>query len=106
MLGIKYVIILIFVTPIIIAAIKEKMEFLESKTLNMIGAISYPLYLIHQNVGMAIEYNMMVTFGKYSLWYVIIAIVLVIALAIVLYTMVEKPSQKILNNCWREIQSG
>ena len=55
---------------------------------------------------MAIEYNMMVTFGKYSLWYVIIAIVLVIALAIVLYTMVEKPSQKILNNCWREIQSG
>lgn len=106
MLGIKYAIILMFVTPIVIATIKGKINFFESKTLNKIGAISYPLYLIHQNVGMSIEYNMMITFGKYSLWYVIIAIILVLALAIVLYTMVEKPAQKILSNCWREIQSG
>lgn len=106
MLGIKYAIILLFVTPVIIATIKGKIKFLESKILNKIGAISYPLYLIHQNVGMAIEYNMMIMLKKYSLWYVIIAIFLVVILAIVLYTLVEKPSQKILNNCWSEIQTG
>ena len=106
MLGIKYAIILMFVAPVIIATIKGKMNFLESKTLNKIGTISYPLYLIHQNVGMAIEYNMMIMFGKYSLWYVMIAIFLVVVLAIVLYTAVEKPSQKILSNCWREIQTS
>jgi peptidoglycan/LPS O-acetylase OafA/YrhL len=67
-----------------------KLKWLNSKVLLFFGAISYPLYLIHQNLG----YSLIKQFEAwgYTGFYVIIVVLLVfIAIASLITFYVEKP---------------
>lgn len=84
---------LIIIVPTFLGCYFKKLGFIENKLLLSIGAISYPLYLIHQNTAFVIEYQLMHRVGKYSLWYGAIAIVLVILISALIYEVVERRLQ-------------
>lgn len=63
------------------------------------GMISYPFYLIHQNLAYLIEYNVSNRFDKIPLNFVAGgALVMVLLIGIGLYYTVEKPIQYRVNN--------
>lgn len=88
-LGIIIGLELICVIPLFIGAIFKKFSFIENNLFLFLGKISYPLYLIHQNIAFEIEYYLTSFFGNYSYYYGIIAIILVIFIAIILYHLFE-----------------
>lgn len=56
--------------PVFLLAIKKKMVFLENSVVRFMGMISYPFYLIHQNLAYLIEYNVSNRFDKIPLNFV------------------------------------
>ncbi len=76
---------------VVYGAMKQKLSFLEYKLFQFLGKISYPLYLIHQNIGYVIINSLKNNAGgEYKLYYSIIAMVIVIGLAVILFYLVEK----------------
>lgn len=73
----------------------HKLDFFHNKILSYLGAISYPLYLIHQTVGITIL-NYMLTIGINSYLSLFFVIVLVFLLAIIIYEFFEKPILKLI----------
>lgn len=89
--------------PIVIAATERKIPLLERRYFQFFGMISYPLYLVHQNIGMTIQYRLVNAFCEYTYWYAFIAIVIVVLIAVILYCFVEFPVQRLLKNqSWRK----
>lgn len=85
--------------PVFLLALKKKIFFLENSVAHFMGMISYPFYLIHQNLAYLIEYNVSNRFDKLPLNLVACgALVMVLLAGIGLYYMVEKPIQYRLNN--------
>jgi peptidoglycan/LPS O-acetylase OafA/YrhL len=78
-------------------ALKEKLKLKNFKPLIYIGSISYPLYLIHQNIGYQIIYYLMKHFDKFSYSYAFFAIIFVIILADLINKFIEKPVQRRIN---------
>ena len=71
-------------------AVKRKLPTLRNRALVYLGTISYPLYLIHQNIGYIIinkfyQYNLPALLG------IITALVFSILLAILLMKLIEQP---------------
>lgn len=92
--GTSYTIELICVAPIVWFAYIKKNKILEFKPLMFLGMISYPLYLIHQNIAFMIQNFLVETTGKYSFAWGIIAMGIVFAIGTILYYGIEKPVQK------------
>lgn len=60
--------------------------------------ISYPLYLIHQNLAYLIEYNLSIKFNEFPLNFIGGGALLVVFLvSIIMYYLVEKPIQYRIN---------
>ncbi|MCH5166336.1 MAG: acyltransferase [Erysipelotrichales bacterium] len=57
------------------------------------GDISFILYLIHQNLGYIIILKLCSIYGSYSLWYVLIAFIIIICITIFIYEIFEKRIQ-------------
>lgn len=79
----------------------NKLNFLNNKILIFLGTISYPLYLIHQNIGYIILnsfniYNLPLVYGT------ITAIIVVISLASLISYMFEKPSIRFLKSYYKK----
>lgn len=93
--GWEHLIAVTIITLVFSTAISFKMPFLRNKFLLYLGAISYSLYLIHQNIGFRIiqiaERN-----GVNSNIAILAAILLVIFLAHPLHFWLEKPSYKFI----------
>lgn len=81
---------LFFVVPLFCAVQNNKLKWLECKFFINLGTISYSIYLIHQNIGLTIEYHMMKKYGTYSYGYAVIALVCVTFIGLVIYNLVEK----------------
>ncbi|WP_050641987.1 MULTISPECIES: acyltransferase [Clostridia] len=78
----------------------EKFPILNCRLLQFIGAISYPLYLLHQNISYAIELYMIRRIGSFSIIYSVVAFTFVFILAIIVYKYVEKPFNKWLKKAF------
>lgn len=92
-------VLLLFALFIVGTVTTKRIGFLENNFLIKLSIISYPLYLIHQNVGYAIEYALVSKFGDSYLWcYGLIAIAFSIVCAICIYVFVEKILGKIIYN--------
>lgn len=79
----------------------NKLNFLNNKVLIFLGTISYPLYLIHQNIG----YIILNAFNIYHLPLVygtITAIIVAISLASLISYMFEKPSIRFLKSYYKK----
>ena len=79
-------------------AIKGRLDWLLCyKPLLWLGALSYPLYLIHQNVGITLMTHLRDA-GISDAWTLTAAIALSLVLAQALYTLVEVPSRRYLRS--------
>jgi peptidoglycan/LPS O-acetylase OafA/YrhL len=70
-----------------------KLKFLQNRILLFLGAISYPFYLLHQNIGFAIIYRLKMVIDN-DLFYIPVTITIVIFLAWLISKYVEKPALK------------
>lgn len=81
-------------------AVSGRLKFLTIKPLIFFGAISYPLYLIHQNIG----YLILQRFNDHNLnhfWGAVISLVISISIATVLNKFIEKPSLQLIRNFYK-----
>lgn len=78
----------------------SKLEFLSNKILLFFGSISYTLYLIHDNIGMAIIYWIRQAFDI-EIVYVSITFAIVIALAYMVTIFVEQPAMNLIRNYFK-----
>jgi len=92
--GINCVIYLIICSILVCLAYQSKLALLEFNVLQVLSAISYTLYLIHQNIAMIVQWYLMKVTGSYSLLFALVSIVIVIILAVVLHYFVEVPINK------------
>lgn len=75
--------------------VKNKLNFLANSFLTYLGAISYPLYLIHQSIGITtIHYLIKLHVNPYIS--IFTTIFFVFFLAIVIYEYFEKPFLKMI----------
>ena len=81
--------VLIFLFSFVLA-INYKLKFLNAKTLVYIGGISYPLYIIHQNLGYQLMLCMTKMLNKFSNIYILVTIIMAILIATLLQYMSEK----------------
>lgn len=95
-LGAEQLVELIIIVPLFLGCIYEKLPFMTNKLLVFVGSISYPLYLIHQNISFEIEYYLMCHFGYYNNIYGIIAIFVSVVIAVILSKITCKVSSKYL----------
>jgi peptidoglycan/LPS O-acetylase OafA/YrhL len=78
----------------------RKAGLLDSPVLVFMGTISYPLYLLHQNIGYVILRNLRAQGVDYG-WALVLACVVALAAATALTFGVERPAQRRLR-AWRE----
>jgi peptidoglycan/LPS O-acetylase OafA/YrhL len=79
---------------IFIAFVFNNLDFLQNRVLLFLGYISYPLYLIHQNIGYIIINTTRDYFG--NLGVIILPTLFSVALASVIAFYIEKPAMNIL----------
>lgn len=90
---IKLVVLLVAIL-LFALAITEKAKIFDNPIFNFVGMISYPLYLIHQNIAYVIQYYNSGELGAFSIFSAIIACAVVFIMAVILYYAVEAPAQK------------
>lgn len=98
MSGKRYFFCLILAMPIVSLALLGKITILGNQVFRFISMVSYPLYIIHQNIGFAIEYKLTEIFGDYSYSFALIAFIIVYTIALCLYYLIEKPAQWFIKN--------
>ncbi len=94
---------------VFLIALYKKGKIFEYKIIQFMGMLSYPLYLIHQNLAYLIEFNLTKKYNQVPLNLIAGGAFLVVLLVgIGLYYLIEKPVQnwiqnsKILGNIGKE----
>lgn len=92
----KYLLSFVFVGSalLFVLCVKKRLNFLESRIFAFFGLISYPLYIIHQNLVYVIEYYLSPMIGFYCA--AIISFFVSIVAGMVLFYLVERKSQEFL----------
>ena len=70
------------------------LPFLKWKPLTILGAISYPLYLVHQSIGMRIQDAVVTRLGANAYWGLAGALICVVSLAAAVSYGVERRTQR------------
>ena len=95
--GLACLVEILVVTPLLILAALNKDRIFDSIVLKKLGESSYPIYLIHQNVGFMIELRICELKGwDYSV--PTFAFTVVIIMGIIIFHLIEKPIQKMIRN--------
>ena len=106
-----YVIMIAFLLVVCFIHVEKNSRYISAVTwldknvlfaLSFIAKISFPLYLIHQNIGMAMLLSME-NFGWTSEWIILIPSVISILLAWVIWRFVERPAGRLLTTKQRAI---
>lgn len=98
--GLQAFICLCLAIPIFLIALFQKCRIFESEILQFLGKISYPLYLIHQNIAYLIEFNLSKYYTQFS--FALIAtgsFLIVLLIGIGMYYLIEAPVQKLIKRC-------
>lgn len=86
-------------TAIFVALVAGGTRFLNARVLVWLGALSYPLYLVHQNVGYAVIAALEAA-GLPAWAATALAIGVALALAQMIHQFVEAPSLRVLRGMW------
>lgn len=84
-----YTYIMFIIFMIFLLCYKKKLIVFETPFLVFTGKISYPLYLIHQNLSYIIENFLTTLFEKYSYMYIIPAFLISYLLAYIIYIIIQ-----------------
>jgi peptidoglycan/LPS O-acetylase OafA/YrhL len=98
--GIGWLVTWAIVAALLALLISQRLMMLRHPLLLWFGAISYPLYLVHQYVGYAL-FGVMEKIGMARAPMLVAATVVVLTLAWLLHVLVERPSQRWLRDKWR-----
>lgn len=90
--GLVRIVELMIALVLIIGCLSGRLHIMEWKPLQFFGAISYTLYLLHQNVAYTIEYYLMQFVGEYYYWMGTVALGLIIGTAILIEQLFKKTS--------------
>lgn len=93
----------IFFIAVFYLILNNKMQWLKSDTLVYLGALSFPLYLIHQNIGYVIIQKLE-AMGFVHEVFLIVPLGLSLVLAHIILYYVEKPSHNVLFKLYKERQ--
>ncbi len=85
---------------ILAALIAGRTGLLNAPVLVWLGALSYPLYLIHQNIGYAFI-AALEDFGVPPIVAALAALALALGLSQLIHDLVETPSLRVLRNMWK-----
>lgn len=91
--GINFSIKFLFILLIFVLSINNKLFILKNRALLYLGTISYPLYLIHQNIAYVMELYWIELNGKMGICGYTIVLFLVLFLGSFLYCAIEMPVQ-------------
>lgn len=89
-LGIKCFFQIVFILPLFLGCLHEKIKIMECKFLVFLGMTSYSIYLIHQNVAYEVEYYLMKSIGHYTEVISIVGGVVAVLSGAVLYYGIDK----------------
>ena len=78
----------------------NRLSFLSVKPLLFLGGISYSLYLVHENIGYGIIYWLKKVLDQ-QLFYIPITLAVVILLAWLINTYIEKPAMNLIRNYYK-----
>ncbi|WP_026859158.1 acyltransferase family protein [Jeotgalicoccus psychrophilus] len=93
----------IFFIAVFYLILNNKMQWLKSDTLVYLGTLSFPLYLIHQNIGYVIIQKLE-SMGFVHEVFLIVPLGLSLILAHIILYYVEKPSHNVLFKLYKERQ--
>ena len=93
----------IFFIAVFYLILNNKMQWLKSDTLVYLGALSFPLYLIHQNIGYVIIQKLE-SMGFVHEVFLVVPLGLSLVLAHMILHYVEKPSHNALFKLYKERQ--
>ena len=95
--GIGYTLFFLVVTIILYSIVyRVKIRIVFQKQITFVASVSYPLYLIHQNIGYGIIKHME-SWGFLHQIFLLVPITISIGLAYLLHRYVEEPSRKALS---------
>ena len=87
---------------VFILAAYQALPPLRAKILLFFGSISYPLYLLHQNVGYAIIRYLNQNLGVNSNVAILAAIATIVAVATAVARLIEQPSLRFLRRLYNQ----
>lgn len=97
--GIGWLVTWAIVATLLALLILQRLTMLRHPLLLWFGAISYPLYLVHQYVGYAL-FGVMEKVGMARAVILVVTIAVVLTLAWFLHILVERPSQRWIKDKW------
>ena len=89
------ILILLYITMYLF--VYGKLSFIIHKPLLFLGQISYPLYLIHENVGVGIIYWLKKV-SNFQLFFLPITLIFVILISYLISTFIERPALRFIRN--------
>lgn len=98
--GRELALVFAFCLAVFVALVAGRLDFLNRRLLLWLGALSYPLYLVHQNIGYA-AISSIEGLGAPPWLAFVASIVLALGLAQLVHDRVEIPSLRILRNLWK-----
>lgn len=93
----------LFFIAVFYMILNDRMQWLKSDTLVYLGALSFPLYLIHQNIGYVIIQKLE-SLGFVHEVYMVVPLGISLVLAHLILHYVEKPSHNVLFKFYKERQ--
>ena len=79
-------------------ALGYKLPFLDNPVICSIGAASYSIYLLHQNIGFILIREMCSICGAYQYWMSLVAVLIMIGVGCLAYQYVEKPLNSLIKS--------
>jgi peptidoglycan/LPS O-acetylase OafA/YrhL len=101
--GAKLGAVYLLTMAIFAALVAGRMQFLNARLLIWLGALSYPLYLVHQNIGYAVI-AALESAGLPPLLATVLAIGVALGLAQLIHRFIEAPSLRALRALWKARQ--
>lgn len=95
----------LFFIAVFYLVLNNKMQWLKSSTLVYLGALSFPLYLIHQNIGYVIIQKLE-SLGYVHEVFLVVPLGISLVLAHLILHYVEKPSHNVLFKLYKERQTA
>jgi peptidoglycan/LPS O-acetylase OafA/YrhL len=92
-------------TAIFAALVGGLTGFLNARVLVWLGALSYPLYLVHQNIGYAVIAALEAQ-GVPPLAAALAALAVALGLSQLVHDLVETPSLRVLRSMWKSRRAG